>query len=432
MEDIDRYSLLSAETQKTVDDYLMKCLICHNVKEEAVILHPCNHSYCRNCIKKWFDQNKNICPYCRTVVSHYKSDNTLRTQINSLPCVCPFKCPWKSTLLYLPDHVKTCPKSIVFCCGKKIERDLFMEHYKKHLNSVSEKIEYNEANYAWDIKIARSYLYPPSNLTIKIVVRLEKYAHQMRPEAMHLLGMCYTDGLGVPKNIQIAKELFTSCVKKKFFPSFWKLCCCLVNIDKNVLHTSTIFDLLYEGSELGSMDCVYGLGALYLEGKYLPKNIDKAINILEAVAYKGHMKSIKLLDSCYAQINQNSEKYKRGMATLNKYKKILSIREGFEKFYSIVNSSYQLANSSVVSAQQQNRPIANPQLPRQNVQIQAAQSSPNNRVSQTASSSSSSSIREDVVLSIIEEVRRRQRERRRTTQLDEDKSQNTDRRRKKK
>ena len=39
------------------------CSICSEIPAE--IETPCKHSFCKNCISKWIEMGKMICPYCR-------------------------------------------------------------------------------------------------------------------------------------------------------------------------------------------------------------------------------------------------------------------------------------------------------------------------------------------------------------------------------
>jgi hypothetical protein len=39
------------------------CFICSDIPSE--IETQCKHQFCKNCISKWIEMGKMICPYCR-------------------------------------------------------------------------------------------------------------------------------------------------------------------------------------------------------------------------------------------------------------------------------------------------------------------------------------------------------------------------------
>ena len=43
----------------------MKCCICLNRYVEPLLCPYCHHFFCKDCINKWYDENKNSCVYCR-------------------------------------------------------------------------------------------------------------------------------------------------------------------------------------------------------------------------------------------------------------------------------------------------------------------------------------------------------------------------------
>ena len=46
----------------------MKCCICLNRYKDPLLCPHCHHFFCKNCLKKWFGENKNSCVYCRTII----------------------------------------------------------------------------------------------------------------------------------------------------------------------------------------------------------------------------------------------------------------------------------------------------------------------------------------------------------------------------
>ena len=59
-EDKKFYDLLSYTLE---DD--MKCCICLSKYKEPLLCPNCHHFVCRNCLQKWYDQDKGNCVYCR-------------------------------------------------------------------------------------------------------------------------------------------------------------------------------------------------------------------------------------------------------------------------------------------------------------------------------------------------------------------------------
>jgi hypothetical protein len=118
------------------------CIICKKPFVEPVST-PCDHTFCRECLKQWIDKNKKTCPTCRhpilsidlvTQVSRPLRNMVDRLRIKCLMCnetglqrdnfndhigkVCPkikvscsavdIKCPWTGLREELQKHLTTC------------------------------------------------------------------------------------------------------------------------------------------------------------------------------------------------------------------------------------------------------------------------------------------------------------------------------------
>ena len=55
----------------------LSCSICLNEKidEEILCNTNCDHNFCKECLIDWFNQGKNTCPLCRTVLKSYMNHN---------------------------------------------------------------------------------------------------------------------------------------------------------------------------------------------------------------------------------------------------------------------------------------------------------------------------------------------------------------------
>uniref|UniRef100_A0A8C5EPN5 RING-type domain-containing protein n=1 Tax=Gouania willdenowi TaxID=441366 RepID=A0A8C5EPN5_GOUWI len=60
-----------AEAGLLLDRNQLNCSVCLDVLKDPVTI-PCGHSYCRDCITDYWDQNQNraaVCPQCRNTFS---------------------------------------------------------------------------------------------------------------------------------------------------------------------------------------------------------------------------------------------------------------------------------------------------------------------------------------------------------------------------
>ncbi|CAF2527869.1 unnamed protein product [Rotaria sp. Silwood2] len=134
-------------------DNELKCVICQQPLEFPVSLLICNHTFCKECIKKWLYKNQ-TCPICRQITRyHFEKNNQSfeqflyvpintrivlnqldRLLVRCLRCneINIQRCHWKN-------HEKNCSKRIVCCpsadikCPWKGSQDIL----SIHLNNCS-------------------------------------------------------------------------------------------------------------------------------------------------------------------------------------------------------------------------------------------------------------------------------------------------------
>lgn len=52
------------------------CIICFNfISEGEMCITNCDHKYCLDCLKKWFDRGNISCPFCRQDIEHFFKNN---------------------------------------------------------------------------------------------------------------------------------------------------------------------------------------------------------------------------------------------------------------------------------------------------------------------------------------------------------------------
>ena len=52
------------------------CIVCFNsINEEEMCITNCEHKYCLDCLKKWFDRGNISCPFCRQDIEHFFKNN---------------------------------------------------------------------------------------------------------------------------------------------------------------------------------------------------------------------------------------------------------------------------------------------------------------------------------------------------------------------
>ncbi len=120
-------------------DEELKCVICKQPLQFPVSLSTCNHTFCKECIKKWLDRI-NTCPTCRQVNSNsYRCHNT--ASFRSMQTVAYVEINTRIVLNQLyrllvrclicgesniqrcdyQNHENTCGKKIVLCSAADIK-----------------------------------------------------------------------------------------------------------------------------------------------------------------------------------------------------------------------------------------------------------------------------------------------------------------------
>ena len=52
------------------------CSICLNtIISNQLCITNRNHNFCKECLDKWFDNDKSSCPLCQTVIDYFKHLN---------------------------------------------------------------------------------------------------------------------------------------------------------------------------------------------------------------------------------------------------------------------------------------------------------------------------------------------------------------------
>jgi hypothetical protein len=128
--------------ENEIDDEL-KCVICKQPLESPVSLSICHHTFCKQCIKLWLNQNE-TCPTCRQgVTRHFGRHNRSYVPINTrivlnqldrllIRCLlCNEtniqRCHWKNHEKFCLKKIVTCPSADVKCTWEG-SRDVLSIH----------------------------------------------------------------------------------------------------------------------------------------------------------------------------------------------------------------------------------------------------------------------------------------------------------------
>ena len=69
------------------------CIICFNsISDEEMCVTNCEHKYCFDCLKEWFNRGNISCPFCRQDIEHFFKNNeknnivkvTIKEPINNI------------------------------------------------------------------------------------------------------------------------------------------------------------------------------------------------------------------------------------------------------------------------------------------------------------------------------------------------------------
>ena len=103
------FSLNLFITPEIEEDFL--CSICRKVLQDAIVLKPCKHAFCRDCIRDW-RTTSNSCPVDQIAITGEKEPPGLFLNLlNNLKLRCPFapgRCLSILPLRELPHHRNWC------------------------------------------------------------------------------------------------------------------------------------------------------------------------------------------------------------------------------------------------------------------------------------------------------------------------------------
>ncbi|CAF3916035.1 unnamed protein product [Rotaria sp. Silwood1] len=115
------------------------CIICNKPFIEPIST-PCDHTFCRECLKRWIEKNKKNCPTCRHSILSIdivtQVSRPLRNMIDQLRIKCLVCNEMGLQRSNFNDHInKVCPKANVFCSAVDIKCNWtgLREELQKHL-----------------------------------------------------------------------------------------------------------------------------------------------------------------------------------------------------------------------------------------------------------------------------------------------------------
>ncbi|KAF8792971.1 uncharacterized protein LOC129968623 [Argiope bruennichi] len=112
------------------------CSVCRSVFCDPV-QSPCNHVFCRTCINRWLESNRN-CPICRKRTTKYTVQEVVpivKNMIMKLTLYCHNKekgCKEKFTLESCEGHLKVCSYEKVRCSNKPCRELLMRKDLEDH------------------------------------------------------------------------------------------------------------------------------------------------------------------------------------------------------------------------------------------------------------------------------------------------------------
>ena len=98
----------------------MKCCICLNRYNDPLLCPYCHHFFCRKCILKWFDENKNNCVYCRK-----EMDIQSFIEISAFRKILPFlELLKENNNDYFSNKLKNNINKVIIKCSNKIHEKI--------------------------------------------------------------------------------------------------------------------------------------------------------------------------------------------------------------------------------------------------------------------------------------------------------------------
>ena len=112
------------ENEDSIDNNL-KCGICNDPFRDPVMT-PCHHSFCGQCLDRWFRLSKSTCPACRKTISRYNSNPvtllSFLSMLDQLQVECKLCKQSRIQRGNFEDHIeKVCPKVTVNCSASDLE-----------------------------------------------------------------------------------------------------------------------------------------------------------------------------------------------------------------------------------------------------------------------------------------------------------------------
>ena len=112
----------------------MKCVICLNRFKEPLLCPYCHHFFCKLCIMKWFDENKENCVYCRKnmKLNDFIEISAFRNVLSFLDNV------KENNNSYFSDKIKNNIDNVIILCSNKIHEK--KENEENNINNENETI----------------------------------------------------------------------------------------------------------------------------------------------------------------------------------------------------------------------------------------------------------------------------------------------------
>ncbi|GBC07809.1 hypothetical protein RclHR1_07700002 [Rhizophagus clarus] len=195
--------------------------------------------------------------------------------------------------------------------GTKIDKELANCWYKKAANSGSiiakdilKENEINPHKILINKRLSQFRLYCFGQFLIRIrFVKAFDYFKRVaeigNEVALHYLGCCYRDGIGVEKNKRIAFELFNKSAEQGYIDGIFRLGYCYDKGIGTIIDKAKAFKLYEIAAKKGNLGAQNNLGRLYEKGEGTEKNLKEAIRWYKKAADNGNRLSQYNLGICY-------------------------------------------------------------------------------------------------------------------------------------
>jgi len=86
-----------------------ECAVCMECYTEPMMIFPCNHSFCKECVSTLqANNNKAKCPKCRAEIKHCYPDQIMTARLSTCHIQCS-ECNMKVLALFMKQHHMVCP-----------------------------------------------------------------------------------------------------------------------------------------------------------------------------------------------------------------------------------------------------------------------------------------------------------------------------------